>query len=49
LGNADVQGSYDHAAIAAYERCAASGPLISQCKAREETAKHDMTTKLSKD
>jgi len=49
LGNADVQGSYYHAAIAAYERCAASGPLISQCKAREETAKHDMTTKLSKD
>lgn len=36
LGNADDQASYLHGAIAAYEKCAATGPLVSQCKARED-------------
>jgi tetratricopeptide (TPR) repeat protein len=51
LGNADLQGSYYHAAITAYEQCAASGPLTAQCKAREDSAKKDLAsgTKLSRD
>jgi hypothetical protein len=51
LGNADVQGSYFHAAITAYEQCASSGPLTAQCKTREEAAKKDLAsgTKLSRD
>jgi tetratricopeptide (TPR) repeat protein len=51
LGNADIQGSYYHAAITAYEQCAASGPLVAQCKAREDSAKKDLAsgTKLSID
>jgi len=48
LGNADVQGSYYKDAVAAYEKCAASGPLMAQCKARAETAKHDAETKLGR-
>ena len=51
LGNADLQGSYYHAAIAAYDQCATSGPLVAQCKSREESAKKDLAsgTKLSRD
>ncbi len=51
LGNADVEGSYYHAGISAYQQCAASGPLTAQCKAREEAAKKDLDsgTKLSRD
>jgi len=51
LGNADVQASYYHDAIASYEKCAASGPLVAQCKARAEAAKKDLAsgTKLSRD
>ena len=51
LGNADLLGSYYHAAITAYEQCAASGPLTAQCKAREDSAKKDLAsgTKLSID
>jgi tetratricopeptide (TPR) repeat protein len=48
LGNADVQASYYNDAVAAYEKCAASGPLVAQCKAREESAKKDATTKISR-
>ena len=48
LGNADVQGSYYNDAIAAYEKCAASGPLVSQCKAREESAKKDASEKIGR-
>jgi len=48
LGNADVQGSYFNDAIAAYDKCAASGPLVAQCKSREESAKHDAATKLGR-
>jgi tetratricopeptide (TPR) repeat protein len=48
LGNADVQGSYYKDAVAAYEKCAASGPLVAQCKARAESAKHDAETKLGR-
>jgi tetratricopeptide (TPR) repeat protein len=51
LGNADAQASYMNGAIAAYEKCAATGPLVSQCKAREEAMKKDIAsgTKLSRD
>jgi len=51
LGNADAQASYMNGAIAAYEKCAASGPLVTACKAREEAMKKDMAsgTKLSRD
>jgi len=48
LGNADVQASYYNDAVAAYEKCAASGPLVAQCKARAESAKKDATTKISR-
>jgi tetratricopeptide (TPR) repeat protein len=48
LGNADVQASYYKDAIEAYEKCAVSGPLVPQCKARAESAKHDAETKLSR-
>jgi len=51
LGNADAQASYMNGAIAAYEKCAASGPLVAACKAREEAMKKDVAsgTKLSRD
>ncbi len=51
LGNADAQASYMNGAIAAYDKCAATGPLIAQCKAREEAMKKDLAsgTKLSRD
>jgi hypothetical protein len=34
--------------VAAYEKCAASGPLVAQCKARAESAKKDATTKMGR-
>ncbi len=51
LGNADYQASYLNGAIAAYEKCAATGPLVTQCKARVEAVKKDVAsgTKLSRD
>jgi tetratricopeptide (TPR) repeat protein len=51
LGNADAQASYMNGAIAAYDKCAATGPLTTQCKAREEAVKKDVAsgTKLSRD
>ncbi|HLJ24048.1 MAG TPA: hypothetical protein VKT71_08070 [Candidatus Acidoferrales bacterium] len=51
LGNADAQASYMNGAIAAYDKCAATGPLVTQCKAREEAMKKDLAsgTKLSRD
>jgi len=48
LGNADAAASYYNDAVAAYEKCAASGPLVAQCKARQETAKKDATTKMGR-
>jgi tetratricopeptide (TPR) repeat protein len=48
LGNADVQASYYNDAVAAYEKCAASGPLVAQCKARAESAKKDAATKIGR-
>src|SRR5258707_9921975 len=48
LGNADVQASYYNDAVAAYEKCAASGPLVTQCKSRGESAKKDATTKMGR-
>ena len=48
LGNAEVQGSYYKDAVAAYEKCAASGPLMIPCKARAESAKHDAETKVGR-
>lgn len=51
LGNADAQASYMNGAIAAYEKCAATGPLVNACKAREEAVKKEQAsgTKLSRD
>ena len=51
LGNADSQASYMNGAIAAYDKCSATGPLVVQCKAREEAVKKDVAsgTKLSRD
>ena len=51
LGNASAQASYLNGAVAAYEKCAGSGPLVAQCKAREESVKKDIAsgTKLSRD
>jgi tetratricopeptide (TPR) repeat protein len=51
LGNADYQGSYLNGAIAAYDKCAAAGPLVTQCKAREDSVKKEAAsgTKLSRD
>ncbi|HEV7966699.1 MAG TPA: hypothetical protein VGP19_03965 [Candidatus Acidoferrales bacterium] len=51
LGNADAQASYMNGAIAAYDKCAATGPLTTQCKAREDAVKKDLAsgTKLSRD
>jgi tetratricopeptide (TPR) repeat protein len=48
LGNADAQASYYNDAVAAYEKCAASGPLVAQCKARAETTKKDAATKIGR-
>ena len=51
LGTADAQASYMNGAIAAYDKCAQSGPLMAQCKSREEAVKKDAAsgTKLSRD
>ena len=51
LGNADAQASYMNGAIAAYDKCAATGPLVTQCKSREDAMKKDVAsgTKLSRD
>lgn len=51
LGNADYQASYLNGAIAAYDKCSAAGPLMAQCKEREEAVKKEMAagTKLSRD
>lgn len=51
LGNADDQASYLHSALAAYDKCAATGPLTTQCKAREDAVKKkiDAGTTLSRD
>jgi tetratricopeptide (TPR) repeat protein len=51
LGNANSQDGFLHGAVAAYEKCAASGPLTSQCKARQDAVKKDIDsgTKLSRD
>jgi len=48
LGNADAAASYYNDAVAAYDKCATSGPLVAQCKAREEVAKKDATTKMGR-
>lgn len=51
LGNADDQASYLHSALTAYDKCAATGPLTTQCKAREDAVKKkiDAGTTLSRD
>lgn len=51
LGNANAQASYMNGAIAAYEKCAATGPLMTQCKARVDAVKKEVAsgTKLSRD
>jgi tetratricopeptide (TPR) repeat protein len=51
LGNADDQASFLNGAIAAYDKCAAIGPLVAQCKAREDSVKKKVAagTTLSRD
>lgn len=51
LGNADYQASYLNGAIASYEKCAATGPLVTACKARVDAVKKEVAsgTKLSRD
>jgi tetratricopeptide (TPR) repeat protein len=49
LGIADVKASYLNGAIAAYEKFAASGPLMAECRARADSTKKDLTTAVSKD
>jgi tetratricopeptide (TPR) repeat protein len=51
LGNADAQASYLNGAVAAYEKCASTGPLVTQCKSRQDSVKKDIAsgTKLSRD
>jgi len=51
LGNADDQASFLNGAIAAYDKCAATGPLVTQCKAREDSVKKKVAagTTLSRD
>jgi hypothetical protein len=48
LGNADSAASYYNDAAAAYDKCAATGPLMSACKARGDAAKKDATTKMGR-
>jgi hypothetical protein len=47
LGNANMQGSYYEDAAAAYEKCATSGPLMTPCTARAESAKRDAETRVN--
>jgi tetratricopeptide (TPR) repeat protein len=51
LGNADDQASFLNGAIAAYDKCAAIGPLVAQCKSREDAVKKKVAagTTLSRD
>ena len=51
LGNADDQASFLNGAIAAYDKCAVTGPLVTQCKAREDAVKKKVAagTTLSRD
>jgi tetratricopeptide (TPR) repeat protein len=51
LGNADAQASFLNGAVAAYGKCADSGPLVAACKARVDAVKKDIAsgTKLSRD
>jgi hypothetical protein len=51
LGNADAQDGYLNGAIAAFDKCSATGPLTTACKAREDAVKKDKDsgTKLSRD
>ncbi len=51
LGNADALDGYLNGAIAAFDKCAAIGPLTTACKARQEAVKKDKDsgTKLSRD
>ena len=51
LGNADDQASFLNGAIAAYDKCAATGPLVAQCKSREDAVKKKVAagTTLSRD
>jgi tetratricopeptide (TPR) repeat protein len=51
LGNADAKASFYNAAIAAFDKCAGTGPLTNQCKSGEDSAKKDVAsgTKLSRD
>ncbi|HEV3137586.1 MAG TPA: tetratricopeptide repeat protein, partial [Pirellulales bacterium] len=44
LGNADTRGNHYDEAVAAYEKCSASGPMVDQCKAGAESARREAGT-----
>jgi tetratricopeptide (TPR) repeat protein len=44
LGNADARGNHYDQAVAAYEKCSASGPMVDQCKAGAESARREAGT-----
>ena len=44
LGNADARGKHYDEAIAAYEKCSASGPMVDKCKAAAESARLEAET-----
>jgi len=47
LGNANVQTSHFKDAIAAYDKCSATGPLTAQCKSKSDDAQKKAATQLS--
>ena len=49
LGNADMKAGYYHGAIDAYEKCAASGPIVTECRNRADSTRKDLPTFISKD
>jgi len=48
LGNADMKNGHYEDAVAAYDKCAASGPMTTVCKSRGESAKHDLETNVGR-
>jgi len=45
LGNADARGGSFNDAVAAFEKCSASGPLVEKCQAGLESVRHAMEPK----
>ena len=49
LGNADIKSGYYHGAIDAYEKCAVTGPIVTECRNRADSTRKDLPTFVSKD